>query len=123
MSFSSRSSGGTSLVSKQNPQGFILVNDHTNNMVGVIDSIAMHLPKIIRKYNSDTEQQYFLCESMWRVKRIIAPYAQMVEFQTMLWGIALQWYMKFIQTNRQGAIKTLDEVKIRLVVEFQRSNL
>jgi hypothetical protein len=92
-------------------------------MVGVIDSIAMHLPKIIRKDNSDTEQQYFLCESMWRVKRIIAPYAQMVEFQTMLWGIALQWYMKFIQTNRQGAIKTLDEVKIRLVVEFQRSNL
>ena len=46
--------------------------------------------------------------SVKRVGRIIALYAKMVEFQTMLWGIALQWYIKFIQTNRQGATKFKD---------------
>jgi hypothetical protein len=80
----------------------------------------MHLLEFFGKGDSDAEQRWFLYELIWRAKGTIAPDVKVVEFKTTftLRGRALQWFMKFVQTDPQVSTNTLDEVKTILIAEF-----
>lgn len=68
-------------------------------MAGATDSTVMYVPEFSGKGDSDADKHWFLCESIWRAKRVAAPESKLVEFQTTLLLRALQWYIKFIQTG------------------------
>jgi hypothetical protein len=71
VSYGCSSSEGASLVVQPCLQGFILMNDYTNDMVGAINRTTMSLSKFLGKGDSDVEKHCFLCESIWREKMIM----------------------------------------------------
>lgn len=112
-------SSGAGLVSQPGPLGFIWLGNHPSSMAGTTTNM-MHLLEFFGKGDSDAEQRWFLYELIWRAKGTIAPYVKVVEFKTTftLRGRALQWFMKFVQTDPQVSTNTLDEVKTILIAEF-----
>jgi hypothetical protein len=78
-----------SLISQSNPKGFIFISNLIDNMAIVTNSKTTHLQGFPRKGNSDAKQHWFLCESIWREKRVTTPDTKLVDFQTTLRGRAL----------------------------------
>lgn len=81
------------------------------------------LPELLGKGNGDADQHQFLCEAIWSAKNIVTAEMKLVEFQTMLRGHALRWYMKYVQSTPQDITKTMNEVKQAFIVEFQKPKI
>ena len=90
-------------------------------MVGNVGDLIDRYLEFRGKGDNDVEQHWFLCEAIWRSRGTL-DVNKLVEFQTTLRGCALKWYMKAIEPGvpgLQGQVFTLDQVRIKFIVEFK----
>ena len=71
----------------------------------------------------DLEQYWFLCEAVWTVRKTVDDEVKKGQLDTTLQGRALDWFMKFVQVPTRTLMKTLKEVRKRLIEEFIKPNL
>ena len=79
----------------------------------------MKLPIFKGSRLEDPEQHWFLCESMWSVKQVIADDIKMAQWTTTFRDTMLNWFMKY--SNRQ--VRTPLEVKATLISKFKKPKL
>lgn len=68
----------------------------------------------------DPDHYIFVCEAIWTVMLIHDQDAQIDQLATNFRDQALVWYMKFQITTPVGHIRTLDEIKTALILEFKK---
>jgi hypothetical protein len=78
----------------------------------------MRLPIFKGDRSEDLDQHWFLCEAIWSIKNITDEDVKINWSSTTLRDLTLSWYMKLIQ--RLVHLKTLNEIKNALVVEFKK---
>jgi hypothetical protein len=97
------------LITQPGPRIFILVGYSISNMEGAQGGSPLRLPEFYGRGEEDVAPHWFICEAIWRAKSTMDA-NKLVEFQTLLWGRALQWYMKFVDCPQGGVAPTLAEV-------------
>ena len=81
------------------------------------------LPLFHGNETDDPEQYWFLCEVVQTVKQATYDDVKKDQLATTVWGIVLDWYMKFIQVPMGTPVKKLDEVRRGLIKNFRNQNL
>jgi hypothetical protein len=69
----------------------------------------------------DPDQQWFLCEVVWSIKKVSDESVKRDQFSTTLRDHALRWYMKFVKGVVQH--KPLNDIKIAFSAELKKPNL
>jgi hypothetical protein len=67
----------------------------------------------------DVEQNWFMCEEIWFVKRITDEVTKIMQLETTFRDRSLMWYMKYKDNVLAGQMRSLTEIKQDLLKEFQ----
>lgn len=84
----------------------------------MVDELRM--PVFNGNGSQDREQHMFVCEAIWTAKQVHDQNAQIMQLVTTFRDRALVWYMKFHTMTLTGAMRSLEEIKNALIVEFKK---
>jgi hypothetical protein len=70
--------------------------------------------------SEDPDQQWFLCEVVWSIKKVGDESVKRDQFSTTLRDRALRWYMKFFKGVVQH--KPLNDINTAFSAEFKKPN-
>jgi hypothetical protein len=77
----------------------------------VNQDLTLRLPTFHGMGRDDAKQNWFTCEAIWSVKRVMDEASKIAQLETTFRDRALMWYMKYKATTLMGQARSSIEIK------------